>query len=229
MGASRGPVTSAPTTLLVAASVACAAAFVALAAAVTAGSTWLERFDERISARAYAFTLDHQWCEAMARVATFLGNGGTVTVVTALVALTCAWKGRWPLGLWLALTVGGSALVGTVVKVSMERVRPGSAGVLTSAQGFAFPSGHARGATVTYVAVVLVVGWQVRRPARGVRVASAAAVTAVVGVVGLSRVFLGAHWPSDVLGGWLLGSAWVTASTAVLLWRTSSDRRTADP
>ena len=214
----------APTTGLVRASIACAAAFLVLAVVVTVGSHWLDSLDLRISARAYAFTLDHPWCEAMARVATFLGNGQTVTVMTAVVAVACAWQRRWLLGGWLALTVAGGALVGTAVKVLVERVRPDSAGVLTSAQGFSFPSGHARGATIAYVAVFLVVAWQVFRPHRGARVASAAAVAVVVGAVGLSRVFLGAHWPSDVLGGWLLGSAWVTASTAVLLRMTRSDR-----
>ena len=209
---------------LVRASVACAATFLALAVVVTVGSAWLDSLDERMSARAYAFTLDHPWCEAIARVATFLGNGQTVTAVTAVVAVMCAWRRRWLLAGWLVVTVGGGALLGTAVKVSVERIRPGSAGVLTSAQGFSFPSGHARGATIAYVAVFLVVAWQVFRPGRRSRVASAAAVTAVVGAVGLSRVFLGAHWPSDVLGGWLLGSAWVMAATAVLLRMTRSDR-----
>ncbi len=214
----------APTTGLVRASVACACAFVALAVVVSIGSPWLDSLDLRISTRAYAFTLDHPWCEAMARVATFLGNGQTVTAVTAVVALACAWQRRWLLGGWLAVTVAGGAIVGTAVKVSVERVRPDSAGALTSAQGFSFPSGHSRGATIVYVAVCLVVGWQVFRPHRRARVTSAAAVTAVIGAVGLSRVLLGAHWPSDVVGGWLLGSAWVTASTAVLLRLTRSDR-----
>ena len=48
------------------------------------------------------------------------------------------------------------------------------------------------------------------------RRASAAAVALVIVAVGLSRVFLGVHWPSDVLGGWLLGAGWVATATALL-------------
>jgi undecaprenyl-diphosphatase len=210
------------------ASLVCGVAFALLAILVASGWSRLAALDERVSARWFAFTLEHRWCEALARAATFLGNGWTVTVLTGVVAVTLAVRGRWLLAWWLVLTVAGSAVVGTVVKVSIERTRPDSAGILTSAQGFAFPSGHTRSATVLCVAVVLVVGWQVLHPARRARVAILAVVTAVVGSVGLSRVFLGAHWPSDVLGGWLLGSALVSGSAVVLLRMTASDHRPAD-
>ena len=228
MSASPSRAASATLSALVWISAACAAAFFALAVLVGASPGWLERLDQRWSADAYAFTLDHGWCEALARAATFLGNGATITVLTVVVGLACVVRRRWQLGLWLALTVAGGALLGTAVKESLERMRPESAGVLTSAEGFAFPSGHARGATIAYVAVVLVVGWQVLRPERRARVASFALVTAVIGAVGISRVLLGAHWPSDVLGGWLLGSAWVTASTAVLLRLTAAKAHAPD-
>ena len=212
-------------TLLIGVSLACTMAFVGLVLLVIADPAWLDRVDQRISADAYAFTLDHGWCEGLARAATFLGNGATITVLTIVVGVCCLFVGRWKLALWLGLTVTGGALLGTAVKVSMERIRPESAGILTSAEGFAFPSGHARGATTVYVAVTLVVGWQLLHPHRRSRVASFALVTALVGAVGISRVLLGAHWPSDVLGGWLLGSAWVTAATVVLLRMTQAETR----
>jgi len=118
---------------------------------------------------------------------------------------------------WLAVTVAGSSLVNSLVKAAVEEVRPASAGAVTPADGFSYPSGHTQAATVTYVAVVLVVGWQVLHPGRRARIVSAGAVALLAGAVGCSRVLLGAHWPSDVLGGWLLGSCWVTAATAVLI------------
>lgn len=198
-------------------SAACGVAFVLLTIAVSVEWESLIAFDRRWSSRAYSFMLTHGWCETLARAATSLGNGLTVTVVTAVIAVVCLLTGRRWLGLWLAVTVAGGALVNTAIKHVMERVRPATAGVVTSAHGFAFPSGHTQMATVTYPAVILVVGWQVLQPGKLLRRISAAAVTVAAAAVGLSRVFLGAHWPTDVLGGWLFGSAWITASTAVLL------------
>ena len=105
----------------------------------------------------------------------------------------------------------------TLVKTTLEQTRPPTAGIQTSAHGFAFPSGHTQAATVTYVAVVLVVAWQIRQPERWARRVGATAVSVLVVAVGLSRVFLGGDWPSDVVGGWLLGTAWVTTATVLLL------------
>ena len=219
MPADRPALTRSTRRRLVTASATCAGAVVLLAVLVTAGWDRLVRFDETWSARAFTFTHAHGWCETLARTATWAGNGVTVTVVTAGVAVACALTRRMSLGLWLALTVAGSALVSSLLKVGLERIRPVTSGLVTSAHGFAFPSGHTRAATVTYSAVVLVVGWQVWRPDRRVRWLTAAAVTVLVAAVGWSRVLLGAHWPTDVLGGWLTGTAWVTAATALLLTR----------
>jgi undecaprenyl-diphosphatase len=196
---------------------ACGATFLLLAITVALGWARLEDVDRRWTARAYAFTVDHGWCQTLAHLATWLGAGWTIAVVTALVTLACLVSGRDWLGAWTAVTVASSAVVNTAVKDVLERVRPQSAGLLTSANGFSFPSGHTQAATVTYTALVLVVGWQVWRLGRLWRRLTLAAVVVVVGSVGLSRVALGAHFPSDVLGGWLLGSAWVCLATLLVV------------
>ena len=163
--------------------------------------------------------LAHQWCETIARIATSMASGLVITVLTALAAIVCVARGRRSLAWWLVLTVAGSAIANSLVKAVAGRTRPSTAGLETRAHGFAFPSGHTQAATVTYVAVVLVVGWAMGRPDRWLRQASCVAVVVLVAAVGVSRILLGAHWPSDVLGGWLLGSAWVTAATALLVSR----------
>lgn len=210
---------------LVVAAVTCAVGFVVVAGLVTTGWSRLTEADRGWSSRAYAFTLAHNDFEHVAQVISDLANGWTVTVLTGMVALLLAARRRWLLGWWLVLTVSGSAVLSTCLKVGLERLRPASAGDLTSAHGFSFPSGHTQAATVTYVAIILVVGWQILHPNRAARLVSAALVTALVGAIGLSRIYLGAHWPSDVLGGWLSGSAWVLVATVVLLDRSRGSSR----
>ena len=200
-----------------------------LTALVVTGPTWLTSFDAQCSSAAHGFTAEHGWFETLCRAATWTAGGPVVVAVTSLAVLTCLVRRRGALGWWLALTVAGSALANAGVKAAVERARPVSAVTVPSAHGWAFPSGHTQAATVTYAAIVLVVGWELRRPGRSARLLSAVAVTVLAGVVGLSRVFLGAHWPSDVLGGWLLGSAWVTTATLLLVRVDRPRRRSEDP
>jgi undecaprenyl-diphosphatase len=213
--------------LLVRGSAVLVGAFVVLAVLVWTGNDWLTAYDTRWSARAYAFTLDHDWCLTLAHGATWLGSGPVVVVLTAAATLLCLFGRRWWLAWWLVATVAGSALLNSLLKAGLDKARPSSAGLLTTAHGFAFPSGHTQAATVTYVAVVLVAGRLAGLVVGWLRPASVAVVTVVVGAVGLSRVLLGAHWPSDVAGGWLLGSAWIMAATVVLL--RGGGRRYAAP
>ena len=173
-------------------------------------------FDKNWASRSYAYTSHHAWLQALAGLATALGNGVTIVVLTAAACVACMLARRRMLAAWLAVTVGGSALLNTTIKLALERTRPPTAAALTSAHGFSYPSGHTQAATVTYSAILLVVGWQLSRPGPRLRLASATIVTALVAAVGVSRVLLGAHWPSDVLGGWLLGSAWVATAAIVL-------------
>jgi membrane-associated phospholipid phosphatase len=199
------------------AGLACLGAFLLVALAVTRAWQPLVRLDERWSAAAYRFTQDHPWCETLASTATWFGNGATIAVVTAVLLVVCVARKRSRLGAWLAVTVAGSALVNTLVKESTQRLRPPAADLLAPAHGYAFPSGHTQAATVTYTAAVLIVAWQLLRPGPRTRRAGATVVAVMVAAVGLSRVFLGAHWPSDVVGGWLLGGAWVLVATALLV------------
>lgn len=202
---------------LVGGAAGCAAAFALVTLAVATGWRATGALDDTWSSMAFSFTLQHQWTQAIARAVTWTANTSTLTVLTVCVVLACVLARRFTLATWLAVTVAGSAALNSAVKAGMERPRPPTVGILASAHGFAFPSGHAQGAAATYTAIVLVVGWQVLTPGRRMRVISATAVVLLVAAVGASRVLLGVHWPTDVLGGWLLGSAWVLAAAAVAL------------
>ncbi|MCF3146411.1 phosphatase PAP2 family protein, partial [Streptomyces platensis] len=133
-----------------------------------------------------------------------------VVLVAAVVLLVR--RGERLLGVWVAAT----ALVGTglqqVLKAMIGRDRPVWPDPVDSAHYAAFPSGHAMSALITGALVL----WLLCRcGARSLWrwTAGAVAVVSVVGV-GFTRVYLGVHWLSDVVGGWLLGGALVAAAAA---------------
>jgi undecaprenyl-diphosphatase len=122
--------------------------------------------------------------------------------------------------------VGGS-LVDTAVKLIVNRPRPVVDHPLDTAFGTSFPSGHAMASTLTYGAVLLAFlpvlsrGWR--------RVAEIATVVVVL-AIGSSRLLLGVHFVTDVVGGYLLGLAWLLAATAVFeIWREEEVGRHAGP
>jgi undecaprenyl-diphosphatase len=152
----------------------------------------------------------------MGVVSAWHAPGGIVTL-TALAALVLLWR-RDGLGLLMLLSsVLGGATLNHMLKHGFQRPRPGMEHLPAAVTDFAFPSGHAANATLLYGAcVVLLV------PHLSARWARAAAVFGAllwVGLVSGSRVLLGAHRLSDVLGGMLLGLAWLAlcmAATAAL-------------
>ena len=114
--------------------------------------------------------------------------------------------------------LAGAALATQVLKVSIGRIRPPE-GAAVPAPGFSFPSGHTLNGTVTYGLIALLV-WRSDLPV-WVRRVVAIALGVLVFLIGVSRIALGVHYPSDVVGGWLGGLA-VVAAVAV------STRQTMD-
>ena len=136
---------------------------------------------------------------------TWAGSTVGVTVVaiaTTLYALR-RWR-RWSVALFFALVVGGQFVLSNTVKVAVARVRP-DAPPFHVLSGPSFPSGHATAAAATWAAVALVLGRGASVRSRAVLAGVAAAIAVAVAC---SRVFLGAHWTSDVVGGLLLGWTW---------------------
>ncbi|WP_055549462.1 phosphatase PAP2 family protein [Streptomyces kanamyceticus] len=145
----------------------------------------------------------------------------------ALCAVACGWlalRGAWWLALWLAGTCAVGSAVQQSLKAAVDRPRPVWPDPVDSANYAAFPSGHAMTAAVVCGLLL----WLLRRYDVRPAVWRAALVLAVVSVVGvgLTRIWLGVHWPSDVLGGWLLGA--VTVALAVATYAYWPGRRGAD-
>jgi membrane-associated phospholipid phosphatase len=133
--------------------------------------------------------------------------GGTVVIV-AVACVTAAfavrrWK-RTSVVLFFLLVVGGQFLLSNLIKVAVARVRP-DVPPLHVVSGPSFPSGHATAAAATWAAVALVLA---RGASPRVRAALNGAAVAIAVAVACSRVLLGAHWTSDVVGGLILGWTW---------------------
>lgn len=145
----------------------------------------------------------------------------TMRLVCAAAAGWLVWRrAAWWTALWLAGTVALATIVQQSVKAAVGRPRPVWPDPVDSAHYAAFPSGHALTATVVCGLLL----WLLRRSGAGRalwRTAVAAAVVSVAGV-GVTRVWLGVHWASDVLGGWLLGALLV--ALAVLVYERPRNR-----
>ncbi len=203
------------------------AVFTGVAVLVATEPTWFVDADQQVSASLEATATDTPWVSTLAQAVSLLGSGWVALALVLGVGGALLVAGSHVLALWLAAAVGGSALLNTAVKEGVQRDRPDYPGTVIDPLGSSFPSGHSQSVVVTWVSVLLVVGWATVLIGRAARVASVVLVVLAVAAVGWSRVALGVHWPSDVLGGWSLGSAWVLAATAVLLGVPS--RRADDP
>jgi undecaprenyl-diphosphatase len=157
---------------------------------------------------------------AAARVFTFLGEPTLLIAASALAALLLWRFGRARAGLVLiAVTLTGRALT-EAQKYWVARARPDIEPHLVVVKTSSFPSGHAASSMIFYLSLALLLTGHSRWRLR----AAAAAVTLSL-LIGLSRVMLGVHWPSDVIGGWAFGLLWVlvTLRPAERLLRANSE------
>lgn len=134
---------------------------------------------------------------------------GGETVLTLIVALTVGYLLAARHLLTAALVFGGTvsgSIAVAVGKALVGRARPAVVEHLVEVSSASFPSGHAANSALIYLTIALIVMQIV--PQRGARWFLFAATIALVTVIGISRLYLGVHWPSDVLAGWSAGSLW---------------------
>lgn len=136
----------------------------------------------------------------------------TFEILAVIGAAALWWAGRRRIAVFTLVTVFGAILLDTVTKSLVDRSRPTVAVVLSRARGSSFPSGHAMASCVA-LAVLVIVLWP--RLSRRWAVPTAVGAGIVVAAVGFSRLALGVHYLSDVLGAWLLGAAWVLAMVEI--------------
>lgn len=199
--------------LLRAGGIACLA-LILLAAAVVSGVTLALDTSAELAVHAHAIGL----LDAVLRGLTLLG---AIPVVVGIVVVSGALLirvQRRAEAVGLAAFMAGQGVVDDVLKLAVHRPRP-QLFAHAPAHGFSFPSGHAM-TTVCLGAALLFLVWP-RLPA-SLRWVVAVAVALIVAGVGVSRVYLGVHYPSDVLGGWLAGMAWLGIAPRLLVRGASS-------
>ncbi len=176
--------------------------------------------DQRLLRRVADTT--RRWPLALSETVSLFGTAPMVVVITAVVGASIARHGRWfDIALLIAAMIG-AVLLSPLTKHLISRARP-TAFFRTSATGYSFPSGHTLNATCLALALGFIL-W--RFPwHRTLKIVWTLALVAYAACVGASRIVLGVHYPTDVLGGFLLGAAWTTLLMTVVLgaerWRAA--------
>ncbi|MFC7536914.1 phosphatase PAP2 family protein [Sphingomonas sp. GCM10030256] len=134
---------------------------------------------------------------------TDLGGSQFLLPLALVAGLAAAWRRRFADAMLLAATVIGGRLLIEGMKIAFARPRPAFDAHPVTTFSLSFPSGHAGNAMVTYLAIALFA-----LPPRW-RAPGAAGAILLSLAIGATRPLLGVHWPTDVLGGWLFGLAWV--------------------
>lgn len=157
-----------------------------------------------------------RWVEEMARDFTALGGIGVLVLISvACVGYLLLMRKRH--AAWFVIAAaGGGILLSTLFKAGFDRTRPDLVAHHTHVYSASFPSGHSMMSAVVYLTLgALLARMHEGRAAKAFFLATAAFITCLVGV---SRVYLGVHWPTDVLAGWSAGAAWAIACWLAALW-----------
>jgi undecaprenyl-diphosphatase len=183
--------------------------FIDLAERVQANAPQVQRADTE----SHRWAVQHRESDATLffTVMTIVGGPAGVGTIVLLAAIALAITRRWRWIAFLAVTCGGAGLLNLELKRFFARARPDVAEMLRRANGYSFPSGHAMGSTVTFLALAylafrLSLRWRWKA-------AALAFAIALIAAVALSRVYLGAHWISDVGAGITAGLAWTGVCT----------------
>lgn len=190
-------------------------------AALAAGDLFVELAEQLRLSTSATWRVDravHAWVgegrrpalTLLLRAATWAGGTAGLTTLVAVVAAVLLARRERRAALFLVVTSGAGALLNAGLKLLFGRARPDLALAIAGADGYSFPSGHAMGSFVICGALAYLVLRQ--RSPWAARSAGLALAITVVLLVGLSRVYLGVHWASDIAGGWSAGAVWLAAA-----------------
>ncbi len=185
-----------------------------LAVSVATSAVWLTNSDVRVGGWFIDVDAQAYWIKQLTLVWHWLGGpiGSTLLTIIVAVALFATRHRGWA-GYLIACAIGG-VVISETVKHVLDRTRPNWPDPLITEVGGSFPSGH----TMSGIYVWSVVGLIAMYVISGRAGTAIGWVLVVFGLLaGPSRLFLGVHWPSDVIGGWMLALGWVLIVSAVAL------------
>jgi len=142
-------------------------------------------------------------------IITELGSTWAITVIAAVTLLVGVAIGPWRHGLIGAVTIGLASIANSSMKLAIARERPELLEPIIVERGFSFPSGHSALGMVAYGVLAVLVS-RSRLPL-DVRRAVISGLVVLIGLIGISRIWLGVHYPTDVLAGWAAGAVIVLA------------------
>jgi undecaprenyl-diphosphatase len=200
---------------------------------IVAGSLWLfleiasvvsegdsQQFDESVLRMLRAADgiqpIGPRWLVPVAHDLTALGSPSVIALLSVGVVGFLALRRKWGALCLVAASISGGALLNNVLKHSFDRTRPDASLRLAEVDSFSFPSGHTMLAAITYFTL----GALLARTTgdRRVKCYFLAIAALLVFIVGVTRIFLGVHFPTDVLAGWCSGIAWALLCSLIARW-----------
>ncbi len=153
--------------------------------------------------------------DALMIAITELGDTVVVVSMTAAVALWLMWRRAWRTTVYWLTAIAGASLINTAIKAALERPRPVEL-YLQGASNWSFPSGHSTVNAVLYGCLAMII---IRECRPGLRVPVAVGAAVLIFLIGFSRLYLGAHWASDVFGGFVFGAMWLALLSLFYMYR----------
>lgn len=153
---------------------------------------------------------------------TALGGVGVLTLLTAGAVGYLVLTDKWRAALAVALAVASGILLSTVIKMGFDRPRSNLVSQGSHVYTASFPSGHSMMAAVVYLTLGALLARV--RPHKRVKAYILSSAVVLTVLVGISRVYLGVHWPTDVLAGWAVGAAWALLCWVITVWLQSQGR-----
>lgn len=158
--------------------------------------------------------LGPRWVEEAMRDITALGGFTVLTLVAVIGVIALARTRRWRAAVVLAGVALGAELTSDLLKLAYARPRPELTAHGSYVYTHSFPSGHSTVSTAIYFTLAALLASAVAR--RGSRALILTTTALLVLAIGVSRVYLGVHWPTDVVAGWAVGSIWAVAGWRLL-------------